>query len=171
VESALLLVAILIAALTVPAAGVLGSETYSKERDAIAAESATRRPATAVLLADAPAYIVSPHGIPVRGRAAVEATWQLPDGTSATGTVSAERGTEAGNTVGIWLDDNGTPVSAPRSAAAAVANAVTVAVLAWLAVVAVCTGAFWLVHLALDRRRYARWERDWARVDTDWSRS
>lgn len=171
VESALLLVAILIVLLAVPVAAVLGSETYSKQREAIATESATRHQATAVLLAEAPGDIVSPRGIPVRGRAAVEATWRLPDGSSVTGVVSAERGTTAGSTVGIWLDENGVPVSVPRSVDAAVWNAVTVAVLAWLAAVAVCAGAFWLIRLALDRRRYARWERDWTRVDTDWSHS
>jgi hypothetical protein len=171
VESALLTVVVLVVLLAVPVAGMLGSETYAQQRQEAQTQAATRHSATATLLEDAPDNAATGRSSTAGGTANVEAAWTLPNGTPATGIVVAKRGSEAGSEVEIWLDYNGSVVSAPLGSDVVVANAITIAVFAWLAVAAVSALACYLARMAFDRARYARWARDWERARNDWSRS
>jgi hypothetical protein len=170
-ESVILLIAILVALVALPVAGALGSHTYAQQKQVAATETVTRHPATAVLTVDAPTETVTPHGVPVRGRAEVAAVWRIADGRERVGTVPAERGTGAGTTVPIWLDDNGQPVAAPTTPGSALMTAVSAAVLTWVAFVTVIAAGFASLRFWLDRMRYARWQREWVRLDTNRSYS
>ncbi|TNC24814.1 Rv1733c family protein [Amycolatopsis alkalitolerans] len=171
VESAVLVFVLVLVLGALPFAFALGSNTYAHQRESAEAAAADRHPATAVLLADAPAPLMSPQGVPTDASAAVEATWRLPDGTVRTGPVTADRGSLKGAKVQIWLNGNGDAVAKPPDPNAVLLTAVTAAVLSWLAFATVAGGAFFLVRLAEDRRRYARWEREWARLPSGHSHS
>lgn len=171
VESAVLVLAVSFAVAAIPVAAALGSETYAHQKQVAATENATRHRTTAVLTADAPMTTMSPHGLPVRGTTRVAATWHASEGTTRTGTVSAERGTSAGTTVAIWVDENDDPVPAPVDAGSATVVAITTAAMAWLAAAALLTGMFLAFRLLLDRARYTRWEREWVHLDTNTRRT
>ena len=96
------------------------------ERDGV--ERRGRRPATAVLIRDAP-EATGAGGDLITVVSPVRARWTLPDGTERTGTVKASNGTKAGTPVPIWLDGVGNPVDAPVVRAPAHREAVSVA--AW----------------------------------------
>ncbi|KAA9153466.1 hypothetical protein FPZ12_034560 [Amycolatopsis acidicola] len=167
VETALLLFFVLLALAALPVAWTMGAKSFDAQQAVVLQARADRHPAEAVLLADAAPDIVSPEGMPVHAKTSVEAAWRLPDGSDRTGTVLAERGTTAGTTVPIWLDDSGNPVAAPPGRASPLIVGVTTAALCWLAFTGFLTGVFCLVRYFDDRRRYARWEREWPRSPAD----
>ncbi|TVT30636.1 hypothetical protein FNH05_28950 [Amycolatopsis rhizosphaerae] len=164
VESGLLLVVVALALLAVPVAASLGSDSYGRQKLTAEAESATRQPATAVLLSDAPAETVGPHGVPVSTTVAVPASWRVAGG-GRSGMVTAPRGTPAGTIVPIWLDTRGTPTAPPAPPEAAVMTGIATGVLTWTAFAAGLAMVFGALRRLLDRGRYARWEREWARLD------
>lgn len=164
IESAVLLVLVLFVLAVVPLAAAVGSHTYAGESEQARYQAATRQPATAVLLADAPPQIATAYGMSLSGAAPVPATWALPGGAVRTGTVLAERGLKAGVSVPIWLDQNGNPVAAPLRSDIVVANAISVGAFLWFGAIAACAGVFLLVRCAANRARSAGWEREWARM-------
>ncbi|MEU0465219.1 hypothetical protein ABZ215_14535 [Amycolatopsis sp. NPDC006131] len=170
-ERRLLLVLLGVVLLSAPVAGLLGGQIYGQQRDQMRIEQATRYPATATLLADAPPQAANPHGAPYGGAARVEATWQGRDGLLVTGEVTATRGAQAGDTVTIRLDRDGRVVTEPITAGVAISNAVTVAFASWFGVIVLCGAVYWLVRMWLDRRRAANWDEDWRRFDTRSARS
>jgi hypothetical protein len=170
-ESAVLLIAVLLVLLALPVAGALGSHTYVQRKEVAATETATRHPATAVLTADAPPEVVTGHGVPLKGKVDVAAVWRVADGSDRTGSVPAERGLRAGTPVGIWLDEGGRPVAAPTTPGSALMAAVSAAVLGWSAFVTLVAAGFVLLRFWLDRIRYGRWEREWIRFDSNRSYS
>ncbi|WP_346055581.1 MULTISPECIES: Rv1733c family protein [Amycolatopsis] len=159
-ESALLVFVVALVLAAIPFACAFGSQTYADRR---AAEAATdRRPATAVLLVDAPPEAVTPQGVPLDSRAAVVAAWQLADGSERTGTISADRGTAKGTRVPVWLDATGNPVAPPPQPGDLVVVGVMTALMTWLGFSAVVGGAFLASRALLDRHRRALWDREWA---------
>ncbi|GLY70459.1 Rv1733c family protein [Amycolatopsis taiwanensis] len=161
-EVTLLVVAVLIVLAAVPFAWMLGSHTYARESAQAQNEAMTRHPATAVLLANAPPESARSRGT-TGGTALVPATWIREDGTTATGTVAAPKGSVAGERVKIWLDARGAPVAPPLRTDAAAWNAGAIGLFAWLGVISVCALMCWLAHLVFDRARYRGWEHEWRR--------
>jgi hypothetical protein len=107
-----------IALLGLGAALAAGLSEFATGMERGRAEAATRTPATATLVADAPRAAESPTGIPqVRTPATV--TWTAPDGTRGVGTVIVSVGAREGATIPIWLTADGALAGAPTTAAAA----------------------------------------------------
>lgn len=132
-------------------------------------ESATRAPAEAVLIEDAPAA-GGEQGM-VRGPVPVAARWLDTHGGSHTGTVTAGAGARAGAAVPVWLDRDGRVVRRPvGDVAAAVAGGL--AAVGLLVGGGAVLGACWAgVRRVVGRANSARWEREWERVGPEWSRS
>ncbi|HKS44969.1 MAG TPA: hypothetical protein VJT49_07585 [Amycolatopsis sp.] len=166
IETVTLAVAVLIALLAIPFAGLLGSSLYAGQRAEVAIEAATRHQTTARLLADAAPDTADARGISAGGTVPVDAVWLLPDGSARAGTVPVAKGATAGTKVPIWLDESGNRVSAPITTEVAAMNGITVAVLAWLGAVTVGAVGFGFVRWGLDRRRYAQWDDEWRRLGT-----
>ncbi|GAA3795084.1 MULTISPECIES: Rv1733c family protein [Amycolatopsis] len=161
-ERLALLVAVTVVVLAAPFAALLGDRVHQWQERLAVSQQDTRTAVTATLLADAP----PPAGYPPGGTARVEAEWPLPGGSTATGGVTVRRGAEAGDTVDIWIDENGEPAAAPVTAETAIVNGVTVGALSWAAVMGLCGLGFWLYRRALDRRRRDEWADSWDRFDT-----
>lgn len=150
----LIVIAMMIA---VPVAGAIGTTTYTRTADRIAADNAAKTSASAVLLSD-----------PVQTATeapALQATYQAPvrwihNGSTGTGTVDVPGSAKTGSTIQIWLA-GGKPTTAPVAPGTAVWNGIgtALAVLAalWLAAIAV----LWCSARALDHLRGLRWEAEW----------
>lgn len=100
----------------------------------------------------------------------VDAGWTAPTGRTVQGRVPAPVGTDAGETVGVWVASTGERETAPltpsdvglRSATIGLASALGVALTAVL-------GHLGGVAL-LDRSRARRWADGWAEVEPVWRR-
>jgi hypothetical protein len=101
----------------------------------------------------------------------VVATWRTPAGLRRTGTVGTDRRVVPGDSFRIWTDRRGRVTSPPMTVAGASSHAAVAGL-----VTGVVTG--FLVEALrrcalrqLLRRRYARWEEEWARIGPDWGRA
>ncbi|PXY30468.1 hypothetical protein BAY59_12870 [Prauserella coralliicola] len=165
-ESRLLVILLLLVLFSIPVVASLGSETYASRLAVAEQEAESKHRATAVLLADAPVSMTTGELESV----GVLARWERPDGTEQVGEVSAYRGSTRGTEVPVWLDDSGELTSPPITRAGAATDAASVAISAWLGVVALCGLVFLAVRGVLARLRAAQWAREWARVEREWSR-
>jgi hypothetical protein len=170
-QAALLVAAITAALVLLPIALAVGSETYTNQTQAGERQRQARQPATATLVKDAPPVAVGTRGAAVPGVADVLARWTLPDGTERTGDVLAGGGTKAGSPVRIWLDDKGNPAAEPISHEEAAMAGVAIAMGLWVCATAGLCVLYLLARFGLNRCRSAAWEREWARVAADWTRS
>ncbi|GAA4553284.1 Rv1733c family protein [Amycolatopsis samaneae] len=161
IEAAVLASTLLLGLTVLPFAAAAGSTVYAHERDVSAQQRATGRPAVAMLLADGPVAETAGRGGVVAEKAPTAAMWTLPDGTPRRGQVDAATGTVAGARVAIWLDRNGDPVDPPLTTAGAAVTGIAAGtgllVIAWSLLAAVYVVNRW----ALDRARYAAWQREW----------
>jgi hypothetical protein len=171
VQAALLVAVFAAAIVLLPIALAAGSETYASRSQVVQEQRQTRHPATATLMQDAPPVTYGTHGEVVTKFADVPARWTAPDGSERTGKVTAKQGTKSGEPVRIWLDEAANPVAEPlKHADAAVAGIVT-AMSIWGSVVVGLFVLYRLARFGLNRYRSAAWEREWARVEPDWTRS
>jgi hypothetical protein len=105
----------------------------------------------------------------VVGTSFVPARWTLTDGTERTGKVQANNGTKTGAPVSIWLDEHGNPTDEPITHDQAAFAGVGMALGLWVFATAGLYGLYLLVRFGLNQRRFATWEREWARVERDWN--
>jgi hypothetical protein len=163
VERRVLVVALLVVLLALPLAWLAGSRTYQHESLRAHTEQATRHPATAVLLADGPPGTTTAQTASAGGSNLVPATWTRADGTTRTATVVAHDGATAGERVPIWLDASDNPVAPPMRADLALWNGAGLGIFVWLGVIGLCALTWFLIHLRLNKARYAQWELEWER--------
>jgi hypothetical protein len=102
--------------------------------------------------------------------AQVLAQWTTPGGATRTGEILTMAGTQAGQSVRIWVTPagelTGPPLSPDQlSLRVMVATGLTPAGLA-----AALLGLGCVVRWVLNRRRLAAWESDWARFEPRWTR-
>jgi hypothetical protein len=99
----------------------------------------------------------------------VPATWRMPDGTKHTGVIQVLPPEAAGAHEAIWVDPSGTPADPPLTpgqiAGTEVLVVITCVVFGLLAV----AGLWFLARWRLNAARYARWARDWARIEPQWT--
>ncbi|MPZ81796.1 MAG: hypothetical protein GEV28_15910 [Actinophytocola sp.] len=116
----------------------------------------TRHETVATLIVDADAK-PGGHRIAATGKSDVRAEWQLPDGSTQTGLVRANKGLKSGAEVEIWLDQGGRVVGPPVSSADAGLAAVMIAAVGWLTVAGLLASCQVGLHHLLNRRRYRSW--------------
>ena len=165
IEAGIVIAAIIVALAVVPVAMLVGSHVRAQASADAAQQWATRTPATAVLLADAPDNATG-EAVAARPEP-VAATWRLADGTNRTGTVNATPGASAGTQVAIWVDQAGNAVAAPMTRANVLSLAIGFGALAWAGAAAILCLLVWLARLVLDRARAAAWTREWAQLGRD----
>lgn len=168
-EGAILIVVLLAALLLVPIMLVVGSIVRADLLASSEREAATRHPAVAVLLENAPVSSTGGYPAAVGGKSYVLARWTRPDGGTVTAPVPAAHGLKAGAKVDIWLDRSGRLVDKPLSPADADAGGAFVAPAGWLAAMAGFTLTATGLHLLLVRRRNLLWDREWAAVEPGWN--
>jgi hypothetical protein len=97
------------------------------------------------------------------------ARWSAPSGVEHVSTVQVTRSLLAGDRIGLWIDRNGEPVTAPEAAhpGTEAALATTVAVLAVLCTLVLARAT---VRVVLDRRRMRAWQDEWSEIGPHWTR-
>jgi hypothetical protein len=158
----MLLAAAFLAATAV--APFLGMRLYQWER----AHTARLHPAVAVLSQSGPS-----NGY-MAGFGVAAARWRVPDGQWRSGTLTTETapgisGAPAGARVPVWLTGSGVPADPPGSKTGNVFTAVVLAIDAAGGAGVVLIICYWLCRRALDRRRLAAWESDWALTGPRWT--
>lgn len=174
VEGALLAVVVLGLLIALPLAALIGTKTYRDQLAVSEQQLSTRHLATATLVQDAPAPVPASDGAYLSAgsanNAGVLARWTVANGAEKLGTVMADPGTAAGAQVPVWLSDSGDPLPPPLTPADATTTSVLAGVFAWSVAALGLAGLYWSVRLVLDRRRAARWDREWLHVGDRWAR-
>ncbi|MGW2209670.1 Rv1733c family protein [Streptomyces sp. NPDC001781] len=166
VEAWIMLLVWVVAVIGGAVAGVL---TAQATVGLLARQRADRHPVHAVLLTDARRSGTGPWA----GRILVEAPvrWRSPDGATRTGRALVDNGLRAGSRVVVWQDEWGTLSPAkPANPTESSFEAGLFGLGAALTVGAASYGAGALGRVWLDRRRSARWDREWDLVEPRWAR-
>ncbi|WP_143608566.1 Rv1733c family protein [Streptomyces sp. CB03234] len=141
-----------------------GAVAWEAVLEARSQQQTERRLTDAVLVEDpAPAARGS-----TRARATVR--WTGPDGTTHIGRVPVGSHMERGSHVSLWTDEDGAMTSAPLGPAAARFDAAVAALTITVGLGFLVLAAHRLVRRVCERRRSARWGREWARVAPEWDR-
>ncbi|WP_333778266.1 Rv1733c family protein [Streptomyces sp. IBSBF 3136] len=130
-------------------------------------QRADRHPVRAVLRADASGGTAAAWSS--GGRVWVPVRWTAPDGTPRTGRAPVESGLRAGARVALWQDEQGRITAGrPTGGVEGAAQAGLFGAAAALAVAAPACLAGAVARAHLDRRRLARWDREWEQVGPRW---
>lgn len=104
-------------------------------------------------------------------RSAVVAHWSGPDGSNHKNSVAAQQRVQPGERFRLWTDEQGRAVNAPMSPRTASSYAALAGLAAGAAAVGAMETGRRLALRQLLRRRYARWDEEWARIGPDWGRT
>ena len=165
IESLIVLCAVLLGLLIVPAAAALGTAVgHASERAAEQRRASLTQVQARTLESTDPVVTEVPGAYSSR----VKVGWTDPAGWPHEGSMSMPAGTRAGTPVTIWLDNSGAIAPPPRTAsdsnAMGGAIGLSAAMISWL----VLAGLTRLAVALLDRRRIRDWEREWAHVAPRW---
>ncbi|MEU3050588.1 hypothetical protein ABZ705_29475 [Streptomyces sp. NPDC006984] len=163
VESWCRLLLALVLLLGLPAAALgAGTAVYASSLRAAQEQAEQRQEVTARLTAGT-------SGPSAYGQQSAQIRWTDGDGTVRTGTTLVDAGTAEGTAVRVWVDRDGRLTGAPASEANAAAGGWSAGLAAALGVAGGVYAARAGVRRALDRGRYARWDREWDLVEPVWS--
>jgi hypothetical protein len=101
----------------------------------------------------------------------VVAYWATPHGSSHKGTVRTRHGVQPGERFRIWIDEEGRTAKRPMSTRTASSYAALAGLAAGAGAVGAMEAGRRLSVRQLLRRRYARWDEEWARIGPDWGRT
>jgi hypothetical protein len=154
VEAIVLVLAVVVSLLSAPIAAAVGTADYDFNR-VLHAEQAHNRHTVAATVTEVPVS----QQISRSGTMPVTARWSVDD-AEHTGTVKAQSTTAAGDSIAIWVDNNGAQVSAPPSTTRAAAEAVVAAVAIWVSVIAAAATLYAITRAVCDRVRFSGWQHD-----------
>lgn len=167
IEAALLWCGLIVALLLIPVAAAVGTSVRNAGEASAARQRAVLHGVKAHTLEGTERVVPSAPG-DVLSRARISYVDHL--GVAREGMTSVVIGTKSGDEVTIWLDRNGTIVTAPRVSAdnAAIGSSTGFLTLAgsWL----VLWGSVRLARIPLDRRRARDWDAEWQAVAPRWLR-
>jgi hypothetical protein len=132
IDSFVVVFAIVVAILAVPVATGVGAAVYDSNRQVYVGQAQTRQNITATVTDDAAKPDLR------RGTIRVIVRWQWA-ATEHTGTLRVPSSVNHGDSVAIWVDEDGRLVGAPRSTTTALLDSVVVAAATWLTVAALAT--------------------------------
>ncbi|MFE9775316.1 hypothetical protein ACFYOV_27300 [Streptomyces sp. NPDC005931] len=138
------------------AAGLL---TARAATEVFARQRAERQPVRAVVVDAVPGGGGQGRGAGDLVQARVR--WTGPDGSWRTGRTLVNAEVEAGSGVPLWQDAGGTLVPEPPGPGEAAAESGVLAAMAVLGVAGAAFGTGAVARWELDRRRLARWGREW----------
>jgi hypothetical protein len=152
-EAASMLAVLVAMALVVPFAGALGTAIYDSRAHAFAFERSGLQQVEATAVHDS-AFARLPYDA-----SHVTALQWNSAGRTHTDVVNTEDNMKAGQRTLVWVDDQGTVTTHPRTDEDAAAEAVIGAFVLWATVAGVGVAAVALMRRALNKARYAAWDR------------
>ena len=148
-----LTIAVIVALLAVPVAAAVGVAVYNARLEDHAEQTRTRHSVTATVTEETTA-----PG-PRRNTVSADVQWYWA-GREHTGAARVSPTTQPGDSVQIWVDQEGELTRAPASAGGAVLDGWSVAVLLWLAIAAAAAGIAAAIRSVHATLRDAAWQRD-----------
>ncbi|MFI2186344.1 hypothetical protein [Streptomyces sioyaensis] len=150
-----------------PAAGLAAAHAVD---DGAARQPPGRHTVSAVLTEDPPARIGvdGSGGLGTRTHATVR--WTAADGRTRTGVTTVAPGLRAGERTSAWLDRHGSLLRDPVTPGRARSESIAVGTVSATSAGLLLFGAERAGQALLNRRRYDRWEREWAAEDARWGR-
>jgi hypothetical protein len=171
IEDLVIWVLISLALLTVVLAATVAMRRYGEVMHRVDIETRERVQVSAVLLEPTPQLLVTDDRTrvvrEVPSRAPV--SYIAPDGTERRAETLVAGRRPAGATVPLWVDRSGQTTDAPARGADALRGAASVAVGVLVVGAAVLGGVWAGVRWGVDRVVMVRWEREWERVEPQWS--
>ncbi|MGC2652674.1 MAG: hypothetical protein WA317_03515 [Mycobacterium sp.] len=155
VEALVLVLAVVVALLAVPIAAAVGTAVYDSRRSLYAEQAQTRRMVTATVMDVSAAQISSNKTMTVPAR------W-FAAGAEQTGEVKTRHTVRPGDSIDVWVDEDGSQVAPPIKTA--VDEAVAAAVAIWLGAVIAAAVLVGAARAILNRVRHARWQRDFDKL-------
>jgi len=153
IEALVVVLAVVVSLVAIPIAAAVGTAAYDSRRAGYAEQADTRH-TVAATVTDVPAAQI------VRtGTTTVAAEWTAAD-ADHTGTLSAQSTTKTGDTIEIWVDNNGTMVPAPIPTSRAAVDAGIGALAIWIGVAATAATLATLTRRVCDRIRLTGWQHD-----------
>lgn len=154
IDAAVVTLATFVVIVAAACAGALGTMVYDARSHMYAEQLQTRHPVVAIAVEDSN-MTISSQGVAY----AVYARWQF-NGTDHAAELTWSSAVEASDPLQIWVDADGNRVGPPLPTSRAGNDAVTVAVVTWLSVVAAAVSAVAAVRTRTGRVRDAQWERE-----------
>jgi hypothetical protein len=151
VEALVVVSAIVVSLLTAPMAAAAGTAVYDSRSNVYAEQAQNRRTVTATVIDDSVALNPPTKTMTARAR------W-FAAGTEHTGEVKARKTMKPGDSIEIWVDQDGAQVGRPITSAADEAVAAALAV--WWSVIIAATALVAGTRALLNRARHARWQHD-----------
>lgn len=162
IEALVLVLALVVAVLAIPAAAAVGTAVHDSNRHLYAEQARTRHLVSATVTEVPANRLVSRTGT-----IDVQARWTAAGGEH-TGDVNAPSSVQPGDTVEVWVDDTGAQVPAPNPTSRAAWEGAAAAFALWFAVAATVATVFAATMAICDHIRWNRWQHDLNRlVDSD----
>lgn len=149
--------------LLVPVAAVFGSSTYSRLGVESSLDSAHVHPAQATVV-DVPTPVTAPTEFAVVMQSYAEARWRVAD-VEHSGRVQVPIDAVQGQTIPIWVDDEGSRTRPPRKGIENAALGVCAALGIWAAGSVVAACGVGVVRLTAARANSKRWTRELRRLE------
>lgn len=156
VEAAAVALAVTVSLLLAPVAAATGTSAYVTLNQHYTAQAQTIHSQRAIVTA---ARVGEPSSGGRSGYQTVTVGWKAGSVEHADTSISLA-GVGVGDKIDIWVDREGNRVMRPPGHAQATVEAVTIAVLTWLGVVAVATALVTVIRCGLRARRDAYWEHE-----------
>lgn len=147
-----LVLAVAVALLAAPLALGVGAAVYESHRQMYAEQAQTRRAITATVTEDT----AKPDLRKSTVRVGVHWYWA---GMEHTGTIRVPPAVKPGDSVEIWVDDDGSLVAPPKSETIALLDALVVGTATWLVGAAVAAAVLVWVRAFQEKLRDAAWQR------------
>jgi hypothetical protein len=154
IQALVLVLAVVVSLLAAPIAAAVGTAVHDS-RGHLYAEQAHNRHIVAATVTDVPAS----QQVLRTGTITVPVRWSAA-GAEHTGAVEAQWTTKTGDTVEIWVDNDGAQVPAPTPTIFAAVEAVTGALVIWICVAAAVATLFTLTRAVCDRIHLTGWQHD-----------
>ncbi|MBV9795635.1 MAG: hypothetical protein JO016_17040 [Actinobacteria bacterium] len=122
---------------------------------------------SAVLTQQAPVSTVDPFG--PDPDVWVQARWTAPDGAARSGQILASSGTQSGQTIPLWVNQQGLTVDSPAGPDNVLAGDILISVSAGLLLVILLMALQGAAKRALDRQRLAAWDAEWRATGPLWT--
>jgi hypothetical protein len=164
---------VLILLIGVAIALAVATAHYTSARTEAAAQAADRHRASAELLEDerAPSDGDGDGDGDIRDVLGAAAVWTDSSGVERRGVIPVPEGAQAGSTVSIWIDREGTRTTRPVSNGDVATESAGYALLTYIGISMVAFGAYRSFRKLLDRNRSRRWAAEWAKVEPVWTRT
>ena len=154
IEALVLVLAVVVSLLAAPIAAAVGSEVHDS-RGHLYAEQAHTRHIVVATVTDVPAS----QQVLRTGTITVPVRWSAA-GAEHTGEVMAQWTTKTGDSIEIWVDNDGAQVPVPTPTIFAAVEAVTGALVIWMCVAAAVATLFTVIRAVCDRIRFTGWQHD-----------